>query len=165
MPISFSAMRKKLEQDNICDSLKGHIRYFATRYRESHDAESRVAILFDDAEIFKSSYFDWSSAISKRMQMQTDAESLEERWKQLCNAAAEDGCFDQYEFYDAFYVYDNQSVEHSLASDNPLVRLFAVWDRRTGKRRLLQLKDSIAQEPEWLRELMLLRLYAENIKL
>lgn len=165
MPISFSAMRKKLEQENICDSLKGHIRFFATRYRESHDEEGRVAILFDDIEVFKSSYFDWSAAVSRKMQMQTEVESLEERWKKLCNAVAEEGCFDQNEFYDAFYEYDNQSIEKSLVSDNVLVRLFAVWDRRTGKRRLMQLKDTLAQEPEWLQELVKLRLYAENIKL
>lgn len=35
--LSFSAMRKKLEQDNICPSMKGRIQYFATRYRKVHD--------------------------------------------------------------------------------------------------------------------------------
>ena len=43
MSISWSAMRKKLETENICDSLKGRINYFATRYRKSHDEMGRVA--------------------------------------------------------------------------------------------------------------------------
>ena len=37
MGISWSTMRKKLETENLCDSLRGRITYFATRYRKSHD--------------------------------------------------------------------------------------------------------------------------------
>lgn len=60
MGISFSAMRKILEQENICNALKGRIRYFVTRYRESHDELGRVAILDDDIEVIKSNWFAWS---------------------------------------------------------------------------------------------------------
>ena len=35
MGLSWSAMRKVLEDENICDSLKGRVQYFVTRYRES----------------------------------------------------------------------------------------------------------------------------------
>ncbi len=60
MALSWSGMRKVLEQENICDSLKGRIQYFATRYRKSHDEEGRVAIRLDGEELFKSSWFDWN---------------------------------------------------------------------------------------------------------
>lgn len=51
---SWSSMRKKLEQENICEALNGRIQYFATRYRESHDLEGRVAIRLDGQEVFRS---------------------------------------------------------------------------------------------------------------
>lgn len=61
MGISWSGMRKVLEQDNICESLKGRVQYFATRYRESHDQEGRIAIRIDGREIFQSCFYDWEA--------------------------------------------------------------------------------------------------------
>lgn len=52
MGISFSAMRKKLEQEYICSSLKGRVQYFATRYRKVHHREGRIGIIFDKQEVF-----------------------------------------------------------------------------------------------------------------
>lgn len=66
MGLSWSAMRKVFEQENICDSLKGQIQYFTTRYRKSHDQEGRVAIRLDGNEIFKSCFYDWEN---KRIQV------------------------------------------------------------------------------------------------
>ncbi len=36
---TWSATRHKLENEHLAESLRGHIRYFATTYRESHDQE------------------------------------------------------------------------------------------------------------------------------
>ena len=58
MGLSWSAMRKVLEDENICVSLKGRVQYFVTRYRESHDQEGRVAVRLDGNEIFKSNFYD-----------------------------------------------------------------------------------------------------------
>ena len=60
--MSWSAMRKVLEQENICDSLKGRIQYFQTRYRGTHDQTSRVAIRLDGKEIFQT---DWKETLEK----------------------------------------------------------------------------------------------------
>ena len=57
-----------------------------------------------------------------------------------------DGCFDNGFFYEAFHEFDNQSIEKSLISENPLVRIFALLDRRLGKRRLLALEESMERE-------------------
>ena len=56
------------------------------------------------------------------------------------------GVFDQRSFYEAFDIFDNQSVEESLESDNMLVRIMAVMDRRVGKRRLKLIKETIFKE-------------------
>ena len=46
------------------------------------------------------------------------------------------GGFDQFAFYNAFHAYNNGSIDDSLASPNPVIRLFAIFDKRVGKRRL-----------------------------
>ena len=74
MSQSWGSMRKQLEQENICDALKGRVQYFATRYRKSHDREGRVAIRLDGQEVFKSCYFDWYKA---REQVISDLTELE----------------------------------------------------------------------------------------
>ena len=163
MPVSFSAMRKKLEQENLCDCLKGHIRYFMTRYHDAHDDAGRAAILFDGEEIFKTSYFahypDYYSRFYELRKTVPEEELMDALW----NKVIADGCFDLYQFYDAFHIYDNQSIAESLVSENALVRLFAYWDKRTGKRRLVQLQKKMETEPEWLRMLLGLRLELEGV--
>ena len=74
-----------------------------------------------------------------------------------------DGCFDNGFFYKAFHEFDNQSIEKSLASENPLVRIFALLDRRLGKRRLLALEKSMEQELEWVRAFYVIRMQAEGL--
>ena len=73
------------------------------------------------------------------------------------------GVFDQRCFYRAFEEFDNQSIEESLASDNLIVRIFAILDRRTGKRRLLLIQKTIKDEPETFQEFFAIRAKAENI--
>jgi len=167
MGLSWSAMRKALEQDNICDSLKGRIQYFATRYRRSHDEEGRVAIRLDGKEIFKSCFYDWqgkrdfvvkSNAISKEQ-----ANSYWDYWDSVHLETKNHGGFDQRGFYEAFYAYHNQSIEKSLASSDPVVRLFAIMDKRLGKRRLQNIFSEIQTQPEWLQIFFKLRLEMDGI--
>ena len=75
----------------------------------------------------------------------------------------EQGTFDQKVFYEAFGIFDNQSIEKSLASENLLVRIFALLDRRLGKRRLLALEESMGQEPDWVRAFYVIPIQAEGL--
>ena len=77
----------------------------------------------------------------------------------------EDGLFDQRDFYAAFQEFDNQSMETSLSSENPIVRIFALLDRRLGKRRLAALEETMEQELDWVRPFYLLRIEAEGLNL
>lgn len=130
MACSWSAMRRRLEKENLCDGLQGRVRYFVTSYRESHDGNlDRLAVYIDGREMF----------------------------------AADEGLFRRWHWYEAFYEYDNQDIERSLSSSNPLVRLFAVYDRRTGKRRLVRDAERFAREPLWLCELISVRYKTEGI--
>ena len=43
----WSKTRKRLEQDLLCEALRGRVRYFATRYRRAHDQFGRYSIVVD----------------------------------------------------------------------------------------------------------------------
>ena len=149
----WSGMRKRLEGDHLADCLRGRIQYFATTYRESHDREGRAAIRLDGKEILKGAYYnnvflwEWN----KPSYGPTDARMLD------------NGIFDQSFFYSAFEEFDNQSIEKSLVSENMLVRIFALMDRRVGRRRLLALREAMKQEPEVLRRFYEIRMEAEGL--
>ena len=146
----WSGMRKKLEQDYLAEPLRGHIRYFVTTYKHSPDQEGRVAILLDDREIFGGNYWDaWPDEIlypneDPFVMMMQCYEGLNQR-----------------DFYEAFHIFDTQSVQESLCSENRIVRLFAVLDRRVGRRTLMKLRDSLPTQTPAFRKLYEIRMQAE----
>ncbi|MGP1584716.1 SF0329 family protein [Peptostreptococcus stomatis] len=162
---TWSGIRKKLESEYLAKSLQGHIQYYATTYSRSHDHEGRAAIRYDGKEIIKGCYwYNWTKA----GQFPKD-EKYERRMREenafMDDTALKLGVFDQRSFYAAFQEFDQQSIEKSLKSENLIVRIFAVLDRRVGKRRLLMMKDTIEQEPNTFKEFYAIRARAEGIKL
>ena len=162
---TWSGIRKKLESEYLVKSLQGHIQYYATTYTRSHDHEGRAAIRYDGKEIIKGCYwYNWTKA----GQFPKD-EKYERRMREenafMDDTALKLGVFDQRSFYAAFQEFDQQSIEKSLKSENLIVRIFAVLDRRVGKRRLLMMKDTIEQEPNTFKEFYAIRARAEGIKL
>lgn len=162
---TWSGIRKKLESEYLAKSLQGHIQYYATTYSRSHDHEGRAAIRYDGKEIIKGCYwYNWTKA----GQFPKD-EKYERRMREenafIDDTALKLGVFDQRSFYAAFQEFDQQSIEKSLKSENLIVRIFAVLDRRVGKRRLLMMKDTIEQEPNTFKKFYAIRARAEGIKL
>ena len=160
---TWSGTRKKLETEYLAESLRGHIQYFATSYSRSPDHEGRAAIRLDGREILSGNYYNqWVKAdqIPKdekyHMRMSMDNPFQDK-------TALELGIFDQRCFYEAFDEFDNQSIEKSLESENLIVRIFAVLDRRVGKRRLKALAENISDQPEIVGKFIIVRLNAENI--
>lgn len=160
---TWSAIRHKLENNYIADSLKGHIRYFATSYSKCPDHEGRASILLDGKEIIEGSYCEqWSKAhLLPRDENYRIRISYE--FPIMDDIAVQFGQFDQRCFYSAFYEFDNQSIEKSLSSDNALVRIFALLDRRTGKRRLRSIKENMHNEGIVFRTFFSIRANAEGI--
>ncbi len=117
----------------------GHIQYFATSYWESHDQTGRAAIRLDGVEVLRSNYYAYEQNYWNRYQALRREGVGEDDPKAPFRLAHEgtlnDGCFDNGFFYEAFHEFDNQSIEKSLVSENPLVRVFALLDRRLGKLR------------------------------
>ena len=166
---TWSGTRKKLEQDYLCPALRGRIQYFATSYSKCSDHEGRAAIRLDGEEVLKSSYYEYCIAESeagREFEALSDSREIsQERWEQVRQAALDSGSFDQRFFYRAFEEYDNQSIELSLESADPLVRVFALLDRRLGKRRLIAMREKMQNELDWVRLFYNVRLEAEGINL
>ena len=49
---SWSKIRKKLEQEYLCESLKGHVQYFFTIYHGGPDDPGRFAVRVDGKEVW-----------------------------------------------------------------------------------------------------------------
>lgn len=143
MPQSWSGIRKRLEEDLLCEKLRGRVKYFITRYRESHDGElSRFAISIDNNQIISGSG-NW--------------------WDDFTINDINQGNFTTRNFSEALDFYLHNPIENSITSDNGLIRLLAILDRRIGKRTLDRLKDTVSEQPEWLRPFYTLRLKAEGL--
>ena len=110
-------------------------------------------------------YFEnvWTKFTQLRSTTMKDCDSTKEAINLSHAHALEQGTFDQKVFYEAFAIFDNQSIEKSLVSENPLVRIFALLDRRLGKRRLLALEESMEQELDWVRAFYVTRMQAEGL--
>jgi len=164
---AWSGIRKKLEDDYLCPSLRGHIRYYAVSYSKSDDHEGRAAILLDGVEVLRSSYYAYAKEYRTRYQEMEESAPEENPPRDLFRLSHRDalnaGCFDNWMLYEAFSIFDNQSIGESLVSENPLVRVLALLDRRLGKRRLLALKGSMERELDWVRAFYVIRMEAEGL--
>ena len=160
---SWSSIRRKLENEYLALSLRGRIQYFVTRYKFSHDQEGRVAILLDGEEVLRGNYYNkfFKSDLFPRDEKYLSR--IRNEYSYIDEVALELGCFDQRSFYLSFKEFDNQSIEDSLKSDNLLVRIFAILDRRIGKRRLVKMRNEIENEPEIFQFFYNVRVEAEQI--
>lgn len=159
---SWSGMRKFLEQEMLAPGLQGRIRYGCTAY-----------VGMDGARIFEISIdgkqakrFSWETVnsyfIKQGYKENENPVGMAEYWsgfwtlleKYPISARTE---YTDGEFCDALEVYRNQGIQESLCSENPIVRMFAVLDRRVGRRTLKKCKETISEQPEWLQVFYRLR--------
>lgn len=160
---TWSNMRNKLEHNYLAKSLQGRIQYYATSYSKSDDHEGRAAIRFDGKEIISGCYWsNWTKAhlFPKDEKYQS---RMSKEFAYIDDTALNLGVFDQRCFYNAFHEFDNQSIEESLKSQDLIVRIFAILDRRVGKRRLLAMKAEIGKEPEMFQLFYTIRMEAEKL--
>jgi hypothetical protein len=68
-------------------------------------------------------------------------------------------------FAEALTVYRALPVRDALFHNNPIIRMFAVLDRRVGKRTLAHIRSRAAREPEWLQPFCRLRFSAIGMPL
>lgn len=163
---SWSGMRKCLEQEMLADSLKGRVRYGCTTY-VGMDGCHIFEICIDQKQVKR---FSWETVntyfiengYTKNKKPFGTSEYWKEFWtlkeKYSLNNRTE---YTDEEFCNALELYRKQDIQNSIYSSNPLVRMFAVLDRRVGKRTLEKLKNEIEKQPYWLQQIYRLRISAE----
>lgn len=121
----------------------------------------------DGIEILRSNYYDYEKNYWNRYQALrregAEADAPKAPFRLAHEETLNDGSFDNVFFYEAFRIFDKQIIEKSLVSENPLVRILALLDRRLGKRRLLTLEESMEQELDWVRVFYVIRMQAEGL--
>ena len=161
---SWGELNKRLSE-LLCDSLKGRISYFLTRYHRVHNSYGRASIRLDGRELVCFSWWDrylQETDLYERVWKSSDKEAerkkLEAEWK-------ENGTFCDMDFLEAVTVFLDQPIEASLQSDNYFVRALAVLDRRTGKRTLRRLYEegTYRELPQWVTQFYELRFQADGV--
>ena len=165
---SWSGMRKYLEQEMIAESLHGRVRYGCTTYKGMDDCHI-FEIRIDDEQVKQ---FSWEAVntyfINNGYKKNPNPVGIAEYWEDFWKLTDEiplqsrteytDG-----EFCDALKQYRNQSIQDSIYSEHQLIRMFAVLDKRIGKRTLVKLKEQLHNQPEWLQKIYCLRFASEKI--
>jgi hypothetical protein len=157
----WSKIRQKLEQDFLADALKGRVSYFVTRYNTAHDHGGRVCVLVDKKEILNMPFSNEYEIAYEMRQSKAGGKNPVKLYSDVRADFHSRGVFEPSAFGEALEEYFGNSIEDSLRSDNPLVRMLAFLDRRVGKRTLEKLKTAADDLPEWLRYFYLLRLESE----
>lgn len=167
---SWSDIRNRLENDLLCNSLKNRVQYFYTAYHEVRNCYCRASVRIDGKELV---HFTWNKGHEVEYEISTYLvdnnlgyyekaykieEHLKPSWDERC-------LYDNGDFLDAIQKFFHLKIVDALKSDNLIVRLFAILDRRVGKRTLKRMKenDVIENIPDWLKQFYLLRFKVEDI--
>ncbi len=144
----WSKTNQKL-QNFLCDSLKGRVRYFITSYRKAHDQTGRGAIIVDGKEVLNACFLNKqvkdyyrSQEISKNPsyipKYNSELSNLWEAQDMLYKEGLRGDC----DFTLAVKSILTKSIDECINSEDYLTRIFAIVDRRMGKKRLLKTKSN-----------------------
>lgn len=165
---SWSGMRKYLEQEILAESLKGRVRYGCTAY-VGMDGCRIFEICIDGKQIKR---FSWETVntffIDNGYTANKNPDGIGEYWAEFwtllhkypINSRTE---YTDEEFCEALEIYRNQDILKSVRSENPLIRMFAILDRRVGKRTLSKINNEIDAQPLWLQQIYALRFAADML--
>ena len=162
---TWSGIRHKLENEYLAEALRGHIQYYCTSYSKSPDHHGRASIRLDGKELISGCYWNnWSKA-HLFPHDETYEKRMTENYAYMDDTALKLGIFSPHAFYRAFEEFDNQSIEESLNSENMIIRIFAILDRRVGKRRLTNMHSTLNPQEEVFNLFYSIRINAEGISL
>ncbi|HEX8773125.1 MAG TPA: hypothetical protein VF735_05930 [Pyrinomonadaceae bacterium] len=122
-------------KDLICPELRDRIEFYVTSYRESHDGADKVWITVDGEKICSCKHYphEWAKADAYRAGL---------RGEEIKSLLAKEEIHSPGNFGDAMRIYLDSPIHEALESSDPLVKAFAIVDRRAGKRMLSKLEIS-----------------------
>ena len=155
---SWSGLKKQLTQQ-LCDPLKDRVSYFLTRYHEVHNSYGRASIRLDGKELAVFAWIDMhrqecdaDARWNETGVYDPDALELKRKWE-------EEGTLSDWDFLQAATAFLQMPIADALTSENCLIRIFAILDRRVGHRTLKQIQDSAITKtyPAWVQQFYNLR--------
>ena len=142
--------------------LSGRITYFLTRYHKVHNSYGRAAILLDGKELV---CFSWIEQY--RQEQQVSAQYAMDRskgWLELheeMKPAWDESCtYCEWDFLSAVLEFRNLSIQDALNSEDYIIKILGILDKRVGKRTLQKIKEAeeYKKYPEWVVQFYELRL-------
>ena len=164
---SWSGMRKYLEREMLAEELRGRIRYHCSTAVGMDGC--RFFELYMDGVCVKR--FSWETVnswfLSQEGLGQPRPMSIPDYWQDFWQRLEQFPMEQRSEYTDeefcrALDCYRNSDIQQSIYSSNPIVRMFALLDRRIGKRTLAGLQKEMQRQPEWLQKIYRLRLEAKE---
>jgi len=132
--MQWSKLKAKVK-DFICPELRDRIDFHLTSYRESHDGADKVWITVDGKRVFSCKHYPYEWAEAEAYHGGLRGEQVKELLREKEIHRPKD-------FGDAMRSYLDMSITEAVKSSDPLVKAFALVDRRLGKRTLAKLEIS-----------------------
>lgn len=148
--MNWSQLRKQIRQ-LICEELRSRVDFHKAVYRKSWESVyDRAWITIDGEEAFELSHGAWSKVWRDAKHTVTrqhpGADWQTER--KLVAAAIKDSGVEHTGFLSrSLHRYLESPIAESLQSPNPVIRAFALIDRRTGQRTLSRISLSADEHP------------------
>lgn len=156
---SWSALNKQLT-NLLHNKVKDHISFFLTRYHNVHNSYGRASIRWDGKEMV---CFSW-------IEMCRQEHDVHKLWEETGRGDYNDpdlkkkwdanATYSDMDFLSAATLFLRMPIQEALNSDNHILRIFAVLDRRVGKRTLQKIKEQADYPslPAWVKQFYDLRL-------
>jgi len=147
----WSKWKKRIEEF-ICKELKDRVKIHATVYRETHDQRGKVWIELDKRVIFEANTLEWMLeyyALSNELRIinqctdykdEKQAEGYYQAYDDAGEILKRKDKLDEFQFYNAMRYYFNSPFKDILESEDTLIRIFCLLDKRLGKQRLKNYK-------------------------
>ncbi|MFA1511886.1 hypothetical protein ACDN41_21905 [Priestia aryabhattai] len=156
----------------VCESLHSRVDFQVINYRKAHDQLGRAVITVDKVEMLnmctitaeKEEYYR-----ERDIRIQLDDFTYDNVFnnraiqEQAQEQLKTEGIYAQYDFFSALEEYFNSPIELSLKSNDMLIKILCMLNRRVGKRTLRKMKESILEENTFVQDFYQLRCEAENI--
>ncbi|MCA4157886.1 SF0329 family protein [Priestia megaterium] len=163
---------KKRLMSFVCESLYSRVDFQVINYRKAHDQLGRAVINVDKVEMLsmctitaeREEYYR-----ERDIRIQLDDFSYDNIFnnrsiqEQAQEQLKTEGIYAQYDFFSALEEYFNSPIEVSLKSNDMLIKILCILDRRVGKRTLRKMKEFISEENTLVQDFYKLRCDAENI--
>ena len=164
---------KKLLESRLANNLINKIEYVfeggrKTTWQATYKVEIRynkkLIVSFSEGINYMTLYYE-SIERRKIEKIQWTKEESYELFKIAQNKLWNEEIYTTDIFFIGMKAYLSMSIDDALKSEQWMIRLFAILDKRCGKRRLIKMKDEIKSYPTKLKELYYIRLKEEGIEM